>query len=120
MLSKSVVHLVHRLRQRGEAFGHRFQPGRGGREARPLVAGRVVLFEGRHQPARRQQGAEPRTRPGTEQKAERPRQRLDAEHPRHAAARIGRKPLHPSRRGKHRRSGTPTGKPGGGRRKGRV
>ena len=59
-------------------------------------------------------------RPGTEQKAERPRQRLDAEHPRHTAARIGRKPLHPSRRGKHRRSGTPTGKPGGGRRKGRV
>ena len=45
---KSVVHLVHRLRQRGEAFGHRFQPGRGGREARPLVAGRVVLFEGGH------------------------------------------------------------------------
>ena len=28
------------------------QPGRGGREARPLVAGRVVLFEGGHQPAR--------------------------------------------------------------------
>ena len=117
---KSVVHLVHRLRQRGEAFGHRFQPGRGGREARPLVAGRVVLFEGRHQPARGQQGAESRTRPGTEQKAERPRQRLDAEHPRHTAARIGRKPLHPSRRGKHCRSGTSTGKPGGGRRKGRV
>ena len=117
---KGVVYLVHRLRQRGEAFGHRFQPGRGGGEAGPLVPGRVVVLSGRGQPARRQQGAKPRARPGAEQEAECPGQRLDAEHPRHTAAPVGRKPLDAPCRGKHRRSGTPAGQPGGGRGKRRV
>ena len=119
-VGQGVVDLVDGLCEGGQAFGHRFQPGGRGRKTGPLL--RCVRFVCGHrgQPAAGQQRGQPQPRPGAEGKAEGTAGRLDAEHPRHTAARIGGKGFHPASGGQQSSRCTGAGEPGRRRAEGGI
>ncbi len=90
-VGQGVVDLVDGLREGGQAFGHCFQSGGRRRKTGPLL--RCVRFVCGHrgQPAAGQQRGQPQPSPGAEGKAKGTAGRLEAEHSRHTAARIGGK-----------------------------
>ena len=120
---KCVIDVVDRLRQRGKALGHGFQPGGSYGEPGPLLLRRVGrrVF-GAHRGAPRL-GQEP-DRPHPDARAEKDAKglsgRLDAEGSQQAPARVGSRALDPPARGQQGSGSRPAAKAHGGQRKGGV
>ena len=119
-VGQGVVDLVDRLRQRGQAFRHRFQPGSRRRKAGPLLRGSSLCGGHRGQPVLRQKCRRCQPGPGTEQQGKGISGRLHAEHPGYTPARVGGKGLHPPSGRQHRRRCRGTAQPRCRRGKGRV
>ena len=117
---KSIVNIVDRLRQRGQALGDGFQAGRCRRKAGALVRSGRFNDRDRRQPAFGEQRGGQQPCPGAEEQPKSISGRLDAEDAGHTAARIGGKSFDAASRGQQRRCCAGAGKPCGGRAKSRV
>ena len=106
---KGIVDRVDGLGQRGQAFGHGFQPGGGGGKPGRRLRGRFLRH--RSEPAPGQKGRKGQSRRRMEQQGERRGRSRNTEDPQHTAAPAGSQRFQPPPGGQQDRGGGAAAKP---------